>query len=253
MAERGAADSRGSILSPLGVISLFLSFSEVVLGYAVTRTDGWIQGALTAFVILFPIGICIAFFRILWVKPFVFYPPSEFGPDTDVTEYVEAMSAASRPKPVADTIKAKIEQALRPEELGSMIAPLVITSPDRDHAKSVRELLDLVRGRVEDSVKTAFVRIDSTPRLGPTGPIWDEAYEPDLPVFAFLDSIWRHLQPHVGPFTYSVEWVLRDVAGNRILRDLGRPWARPRGLREDERRLSQVGIRPGTTMEVVRP
>lgn len=235
------------------MISLFVSFSEVILGYAVTQTGGWIQGVLTSFVMLFPAGICIAFFRILWVKHFVFYPPSEFGPRTDVTQYVEAMSAASRPKPVADSIKDKIEQVLKPEELAWTIDRLINTSPEKDHAKSIRELLDLVRNRVEDSVKAAFVRIDSTPLLGPNGPVWDEAYEPDMPVFAFLNNIWRHLQPHVGPFTYSVEWVLRDVAENQLLRELGRPLARPRGLPEDKRPLSEVGIRPGTTLEVVRP
>ena len=253
MVDRSGSEGRRTILSPLGVVSLFLSFTEVVLGYAVTQTSGWIQGVLTAFVVLFPVGICVAFFRILWVKPFVFYTPTDFGPNVDVSQYVEAMSTASRPKPVAETISARVEQALQPRELESAVDRLITTSAKEDHTKPIREFVELVRSRVEESIKQSFVRIDSTQLLGVHGPVWDETYEPDLPVFSFLDSIWRHLQPHVGAYTYSKEWVLRDAESGRILDQLGRPWARQRGLREDERPISDGGVRPNTTLEVVRP
>lgn len=81
------------MMTPLWVISLFVSLTEVVTGIAVTRAEGGIQIALTAFVIAFPLLVASAFFYILWSKPYVFYPPTEFSSGVDVNQYVSAMGA----------------------------------------------------------------------------------------------------------------------------------------------------------------
>ena len=65
--------------TPLWIISLFVSLTEVVLGTAVTQTVGGVQIALTAFVMSFPLLVASAFFAILWSRPWVFYSPSEYG------------------------------------------------------------------------------------------------------------------------------------------------------------------------------
>jgi hypothetical protein len=78
-------------LSPLWIIAIFLSFSETILGIAVTQTSGGIRVALTVFVIVFPAIVCGVFFLILWNRPYVFYPPAEFSGDVGVQAYVEAM------------------------------------------------------------------------------------------------------------------------------------------------------------------
>jgi hypothetical protein len=71
--------SQGRSLTPLWVISLFLSLTETVVGIGVIQTVGAIQIALTAFVIIFPLLIAVGFFLILWNRPYVFYSPSEYG------------------------------------------------------------------------------------------------------------------------------------------------------------------------------
>jgi hypothetical protein len=78
-------------ITPLLIVVLFLSLTEIVLGAAVTQTQGGIQVALTVFVICFPVLIATFFFLVLWYRPYVFYPPTEFGQHTNVSEYVEAM------------------------------------------------------------------------------------------------------------------------------------------------------------------
>lgn len=77
-------------LTPLWVISLFVSLTEVALGVAATKTAGGVQVALTAFVISFPVFVATAFFAVLWTKAYVFYPPSEYA-KVDVQKFVEAM------------------------------------------------------------------------------------------------------------------------------------------------------------------
>ncbi len=77
-------------LTPLWVISLFVSLTEVVLGVASAQTSGGVQLILVIFVTTFPILIAVAFFVCLWWRPWVFYPPSEYG-SMDVQQYVEAL------------------------------------------------------------------------------------------------------------------------------------------------------------------
>jgi hypothetical protein len=77
-------------LTPLWVISLFVSLTEAVLGISATKTAGGVQVALTAFVIAFPVLIAGAFFAVLWSKAYVFYPPSEYA-KVDIRKYVEAL------------------------------------------------------------------------------------------------------------------------------------------------------------------
>lgn len=65
---------RPGAMTPLWVISLFLSLTEVVLGVAATQTTGKVQIALVAFVIAFPIAVASAFFITLWSRPRFYMP-----------------------------------------------------------------------------------------------------------------------------------------------------------------------------------
>lgn len=94
-ATSGGGKAARSSMTPLWVISLFVSLSEIMTSLAVTRAEGGVQVALTVFVVVFPILVAAAFFTILWKKPYVFYPPTEFGASTNVSEYVQALAGLS--------------------------------------------------------------------------------------------------------------------------------------------------------------
>ncbi len=88
--ERKERENRRQ-LTPLWIISLFVSLSETVLGIGAAKTEGGIQTALTVFVIAFPVLVATAFFLILWNRPYVFYSPGEYG-HVDVQKYVSALT-----------------------------------------------------------------------------------------------------------------------------------------------------------------
>ena len=92
----------GRQLTPLWIVSLFLTLTETVLGVAVTQTGGAVQVALTSFVLVFPIAVATVFFLILWNRPWVFYSPGEYG-DTDVRRYVDALAEAKFSRPATRT------------------------------------------------------------------------------------------------------------------------------------------------------
>ena len=72
-------------MTPLWVISLFLSLTEVISGIAATQTTGNLQAVLVWFVIIFPFLVACMFFVLLWFRPWTFYPPSEY-PNVDVLQ-----------------------------------------------------------------------------------------------------------------------------------------------------------------------
>lgn len=104
-------------MTPLWVISLFLSLTEVVAGVAVTQTTGTIQVALVAFVIIFAVLVAVMFFVLLWFRPWTFYPPSEYA-NVDVQQYVEALRGGpiSIVKETKD-VKGPVEIAGKPDQL----------------------------------------------------------------------------------------------------------------------------------------
>ena len=129
-------------MSPLGVISLFVSLTEVVTGIAMTQAEAGIQIALTSFVIVFPFSVAAAFFVILWDRPHVFYPPSEYGPDVDVTQFAAAMRSG------VDI--DKIESALSQDETGDRIRAFIWPAdgdrskpPNRDNQKKLRSWMKI--------------------------------------------------------------------------------------------------------------
>jgi hypothetical protein len=91
MADTKRTAGQRQHLTPLWIISLFVSITETALGFAATKTEGGIQIALTAFVITFPILVAAAFFFILWHKPYAFYSPGEYG-QVDVEKFIGALS-----------------------------------------------------------------------------------------------------------------------------------------------------------------
>jgi hypothetical protein len=98
-------------LTPLWIISLFVSLTETVLGVAASRTDGGIQIALTVFVITFPVLVAVGFFVILWHKPYAFYAASEYG-QVDPEKFVGALSQTRFAKVVRQAADLKDETTI---------------------------------------------------------------------------------------------------------------------------------------------
>ena len=118
-------------MTPLWVIALFVSLTEVVTGIAVTQANGSVQVALTVFVIAFPVLVASAFFAVLWHRPYVFYPPTEFGAATDVEKFVGAMRPMTLKADMMTIVVQAVSKSLAPEDerppVEELVRPLVNT------------------------------------------------------------------------------------------------------------------------------
>jgi tetratricopeptide (TPR) repeat protein len=79
-----------SLVTPLSIIAGFVGLIEIVAGYSATQTSGAIQWAFVLFMVGLALIIVLAFFAILWFRPYVLYPPSDYA-SPQVTEFVQAM------------------------------------------------------------------------------------------------------------------------------------------------------------------
>lgn len=67
----------------------------------------------------------------------------------------------------------------------------------------------------------------------------------------FLDAIYGKVADYMPPYTYGNGWVFRDVATGAVIRHKRMDSDEiPENIR-DERRLTEVGIRPGSTLEAI--
>jgi hypothetical protein len=235
-------------ITPLWIVALFVSFTELVLGVVVTQTQGGIQIALTVFVLAFPVLIAGAFFLILWHKSYVFYPPTEFGDQTNVLDYVRAMQG----KLALDNQMQNIQEAVRTTLMSEkVITELIHASSiksDAEIEKKVEQILDAASdSAVKKIQEVGFITINTTLLLKNKGSIWHEPYDPNEPVSAFTDILYFKMRPEVPPFTYGSRWVLKDYETGRVFEELGSKYP------NDKLPLSEAGIHAGMTLLVVPP
>jgi len=230
-------------LSPLWIIALFLSFTETVLGVAVTQTHGGIQIALTSFVISFPPIVSGLFFLVLWKKPYVFYPPAEFSKEVDVKTYVEAMQS-SRQTPQTTPVS---EAAIR-----SIETKITTISAALEKTNDPKQQVALLLQGAVDAVKESVIRIDSRPMFGIEGRIWEEPFDPEMAVRDFLDNLYFAMKPWgLAVYTYGTVWAIKNLESNDILLSIGRDWARRNGMNDDHRAIGKVGLHGGAMLEII--
>jgi len=126
-------------------------------------------------------------------------------------------------------------------------------------------MLFLTNKKVEQvvySIQSEFLTIDTTPLLGKEeGTSWTAPYDQFQSVQDLLNSIYLSLpQDRIKQYTYGKTWHIKDAQSGKIFDEIGgRAGARRMGFIEDERlllderSLSEVGIKPGMRLEVIKP
>lgn len=79
------------LMTPLVIISAFVSLVEITLTVGIVQTSGSVQLILTWFAVLFPVLIAIGFFVLLWSKPYHLYAPTEYSQSGSASEFISAI------------------------------------------------------------------------------------------------------------------------------------------------------------------
>ena len=233
----GATDSgRGRIRNgPIWMVGALLGFADAGLAYVGTVTDGRIQIAVLVFLGLYTCALTGMFFLILWDRPWVLYPPSEFR-STSVREFVAAMQA----NPVrAERLASELGNELSLQgALGQSLSDATI-GLDPVQRKAVLDVAERTRTAVVDRIRNAVVYVDASPLKGEGSGRWELAYDPEMPVSQFADQVFWRLQPF-PPYAYGTNWALREGTSGVV-------FALAQGSVRD------VGIFGGMVLEVIDP
>ena len=233
----GASDNRrGRIRSgPIWVIGGLLGVTDAGLAYVVGVTDGGVQIAVLIFLGLYTCALAGMFFLILWNRPWVLYPPSEYG-STSVREFVAAMQGDPA---LAERLAKEVGNELSLEgALGQKLSD-VTSGLDPHQRKAVLDVAERTRTAVVDRIRNAVVYVDPSPLKGKDAGRWELAYDPEMPVSQFADQVFWRLQPF-PPYAYGTNWALREG-------DSGVVFGLARGSVRD------AGIFGGMALEVIDP
>jgi hypothetical protein len=163
---------------------------------------------------------------------------------------------AMRRKPLDEqNLLEKIEAALKhtSAQVKSALTETVSGDPNLETRDQISEILDKAVGQAVERIReTGFLTLDSRPLLKDKGKIWQVPYDQYGSVSALLDDIWDSIGT-LPAFTYATKWLLRDAASGKIFKDLGSKWARDRGRNFDDRRLEDIGIKPGMELQIISP
>jgi hypothetical protein len=245
---------KNRMLTPLWVISLFISLAETVTGVAATQTSGGIQVALTVFVILFPILIAVGFFLLLWQKPHHLYAPAEYGKQVGVSEYIDAITrnqSANKDK-LYETIQDSVQSNLTSPEMISEITKIVSKKNAQHIDTEITRILDNIANKTIATIRDeSFLTIDPTPIIGDQNILWQMNYSQYNFVYDFLDDVYLRLTNRIElpTFTYGRVWALRDSKTGHVFKELGSNWAGSKGGKSDIRTLEAVGFFPGMKLE----
>jgi hypothetical protein len=225
--------------NPLWIISLFLGLSELVVAAVATQVDGWVQGLFAVFSTVFPCGIAVAFFLIVWHRPYVLYAPRDYSEHTTVDAFVSAMTS-----PGFDQITA-IEGATRPAvaSVVSQIAPPEMSPEERE---SVVE--NAVESVAENFVQRTIRILIPPTSVSPPAEMALLATE-STTVHSLLQSIYNQIRDIVPVPSYGSGWWLVNEHGRRV-RHIGPAWAMANGKKVDDRRLEAAGIKAGSVYRV---
>ena len=105
------------------------------------------------------------------------------------------------------------------------------------------------------SIQSEYITIDTAPLLGEIdGSSWTAPYSQFKSVNALLNAIWFAL-PQDRTFTYGENWLIKDANSGKVFDDIGRlsTTAYRYLLVGDDRPLAEVGIKPGTRLQVIPP
>jgi hypothetical protein len=225
--------------SPIGVIGAFAALVEVALILGSIFVEGNFRWAMLGFAFLAFAYITSWFFYILSRKNWVLYPPREYGGETEVATYVEAM-------------RATISEAGKPEQVVTTYTIGNLTAVDGTS-------VEILNAQGSQANLLVFMGPAAPNSLGL--PIDFEQFHSVTDCLAYIGNT---LLPPVETeddtenkrrhdMNYGTSWILRDLETQLALLDIGARWTyHQTGNLSDMRRLKDTSLKPGMRLEVVR-
>lgn len=250
------------------MIGAFASLVELALILGVIFADGNIRWAMLILAALFFASIVGPFSYILIRMNWVLYPPKDYGGETGVSTYVEAMSLHWMERKTNQTVQTAVREIMISsgfrDEIVNAILP-ILPQPDRSRAEeAIARSLDNAAGRADLGINGD--RDSILVFLGPRTPSslgLQVGYESTMSVREFIVQVstMLHRMGTTGSsfdeishyLNYGTAWILRESSTDHVFEDIGPLWSwrKSRSL-SDLRRLPDTDLKPGMDLVVDR-
>jgi hypothetical protein len=161
--------------------------------------------------------------------------------DRELLEEILTLQRRSDPRALAPELATLVLRHLDPGATGIVSGSAGrLTTGDRK------------RSERDNSHENSSIFVDTSPLVGDRGEVVDLPYPVFGTVSDLLDELYASVASKVPAHTYGSRWVLRDPKTGRILKEMGRTWAKnilKRG--NDDRTLPEAGIEPGMRFEAI--
>lgn len=249
MAEPTRRENSPRVMNPLWIISLFLGLAQATVGIAATQANGWVQGLLAVFAVVFPSAVATTFFMILWKRPYLLYAPRDYPDQPSLKDYRAQMEYTATVSSASDRSLANVEAAIRTAFETVLIPQLDAWQGGGNRESVVDEAVAAARRDYRDrTIEVDLAAIHGSLAHYPlVVPVTDDTTVTDL-----LDNIYFAIASYVDNFSYNRTWLVEDVATGRRYDEVGMYWARSNGgSGRDCRRIHEAGIRPGARLRAV--
>ncbi|MEJ2621700.1 MAG: hypothetical protein P8163_16015 [Candidatus Thiodiazotropha sp.] len=235
--------------NPLGIIALFIvliyGFAALLVGSS-SQIGAEERYPIVWFLVIFPVIVLAVFGWLVSQHYEKLYAPRDYNSDEALLKVLQDRKEA-RPglKELDNQIGKKIKTALSSEDL----------LPDVENRAELREKLKQAAESITNEIRsTSFITIDARQLTGSDEDVF-EFPESAFSQFSDLtDEIYFLIENHVCPYEYGYSWVIRDPSDGHVIKNARMISGTKSGVPlTDERSLSEVGIRAGMVLEVVKP
>jgi len=235
--------------NPLGIIALFIvliyGFASIVVGASdKLQTDE--RYLMIIFMTTFPILVLGVFGWLVSCHYEKLYAPKDYNNDESFLRgVVDKKNGRSNLRNLDAQIDAKVNSVLSAVKFEN----------NADNEIKLKENLKKAAEQITSEIrKSSFITIDTRQFTQNSSDVIE------LPVSAFntlgelMDEIYFLIEDFVEPFYYGHTWVIKDVASGSIIKN-GRmiTQTKPGMPVHDERSLSEVGIKAGSVLEIIKP
>lgn len=235
--------------NPLGIISLFI---VLIYGFAafVTGSSSQLEAGerlpLVWFLVIFPNIVLVAFVWLVSQHYEKLYAPRDFNSDD---AFLNALREKNQGRPELKNLDKQIEERVHAVLSSESLLP------NNGNRNEIKEKLSRAADEITSQIRqSSFLTIDASPLTGSNEDIFE------FPVSAFntlgdlTNEIYFSINQHVRPFEYGHSWVIRNPISKQVIKNARMITGTKIGIPlPDGRSLSEVGIKPGMTLEIVRP
>jgi len=235
--------------NPLGIISLFIvliyGFASIVVG-ASDKLQPEERYLMIIFMTVFPVLVLAVFGWLVSCHYEKLYAPQDYNNDES---FLKSMADKKDGRSDLRNLDTQIE-----DKVNSVLSTVRLKDDDPDGDELKENLKNAAEQITSEIRKSSFITIDTRKITQ------DDDDVMELPVSAFktlnelTDEIYFLIEDHVKPFTYGHSWVIKNCTDGNIIKNSRMITQTKPGVPvPDERSLSEVGIKAGSILEIIKP